>query len=305
MPKLWSPIPGMKRLGALARRLRTRARPVLDLFPLTPLGLLTLAGAALALAYYGLRRIDLLLLVVGVVGLALGALALIGVVLATVLLRLRLRAPAPAPALRLEGGLPARTGFSLPRLWWVPLVKIDWSWITPEARVRAVPEGLRLHEEITPRRRALLEHLVRRVEVGDVFGLCRLAFRLGEARTLRFLPSKGALEQVRVIRSIAGGDDVYDPMGQADGERVDTRGYAQGDPIRLVLWKVFARSRQLVVRTPERAFSVSRKTIAYLVAGEGDEPAAGAARVAVESGALGATWVLGADGNDHDATRAA
>jgi hypothetical protein len=302
MPKLSRPIPVITRLGALARRLRARARPVLDLFPLTPLGLFTLAGAALALAYYGLKRIDLLLLVVGVVGLALGALALVGTIVATIMLRLRLRRPEPGGPLRLEGGFASRTGFSVPRLWYIPLVNIGWTWLEPGARVRPVPEILRLQEEITPERRTLTERIVRRVEVGDVFGLCRLAFRVHEARTLRFLPSKGSLEQVHIIRSIAGGDDVYDPSGNPDGERVDTRAYSQGDPIRLVLWKVFARSRQLVVRTPERAFSVARKTIAFLVAGEGDEPAAGAARVAIESGALGATWVLGADGNAHDAT---
>jgi hypothetical protein len=61
---------------------------------------------------------------------------------------------------------------------------------------------------------------------------------------------------------------------------------------------VYARTRQLVVRTPERAISPVRQTVAYVVSGDGDEPAAGAARVAVDSGALGSEWVLGADGND-------
>lgn len=305
MAKLWRPSAATKRLGALARRLGARARPILDLVPLSPLGLFTLAGAGLALAHYGLGRIDLLLLVVGVVGLALGVLSLLGVITATLLLRARLRPGDRLPALRLEAGVPSRSGSSLPRLVYVPLVKIDWSWIEPAARVNGVPELLRVHEEITPERRALVEQIVRRVEVADVFGLCRMAFVVREPRSVTVLPSKGALQHVQVIRSIAGGDDVYDPLGSAEGERVDTRAYVQGDPMRLVLWKVYARSRQLVVRTPERAFSVARKTIAYLVAGPGDEPAAGAARVAVESGALGGSWVLGADGNDHDATTAA
>jgi hypothetical protein len=83
------------------------------------------------------------------------------------------------------------------------------------------------------------------------------------------------------------------------------RHYAPGDPIKFVLWKVFARARKLVVRTPEKAISPARQTVAYLVAFEGDEPAAGAARVAVDGGALGTDWVVGADGTDqHASTRA-
>jgi hypothetical protein len=95
---------------------------------------------------------------------------------------------------------------------------------------------------------------------------------------------------------VAGGEDTYDPLGTADGERLDLRAYAPGDPIRFVLWKVFARTRELVVRTPERALSPARRSVAYLVTGRGDEAAAGVARQAVETGALGAGFVLGADG---------
>nr|WP_255216770.1 DUF58 domain-containing protein [Pseudenhygromyxa sp. WMMC2535] len=102
---------------------------------------------------------------------------------------------------------------------------------------------------------------------------------------------------------MAGGDDISHPEGPQDGELYDLRHYNPGDPIRFVLWKVFARTRQLVVRSPERALSPVRQTCAYLVAGAGDEPAAGAARLAVERGALGSEWVLGADGNGEDATR--
>ena len=95
----------------------------------------------------------------------------------------------------------------------------------------------------------------------------------------------------------------WHPDGPQEGELYDLRHYTPGDPIRFVLWKVFARSRQLVVRSPERALSPIRQTCAYLVAGEGDEPAAGAARLAVMHGSLGNDWVLGADGSHEDAKR--
>jgi hypothetical protein len=302
-------MPIRERMRAASGWARALARRAVDLFPFTFPGVLTLGGAALALVYYGWKRLDLLLLVVGVVGFALGALALLFTVIGVVGLRVHLRTRKGGEPLHLECGVPARTGISIPRLWFLPLVKVAWSWVEPEGTVRSVATGMpslrafrRLHEEIIPRRRALTDQIVRRVEVGDAFGLTRIAFRIREARPLQVIPAVGALKSVHVVRSIAGGEDLYDPAGTPAGERVDTRAYADGDPIRLILWKVFAKSGQLVVRTPERAYSISRKMIAYAIAGEGDEPVAGAARVAVESGALGATWVLGADGNSVDAT---
>jgi len=290
------------RAKALAARLGPILRRGIDAFPITPAGLFVLGAAGISLGYYGIARIDLLLLVVGAVGLGLGTIALVSVLFGTLIVWIRLRKGEGGDPLQLESGVPARTGFALGRLRAVPLVKLEWSWIEPAAQVRATIDGGLLREQIVPIRRGLGERVVRRIVVSDAFGLCRVAFRSAAARKVRVIPGTGALKHVHVVRSIASGDDVYDPLGSPEGERVDTRAYAAGDPMRFVLWKVYARTRQLVVRTPERAYSVARETLAYLVAGDGDEPAAGAARVAVEAGALGPTWVLGADGDARDAT---
>lgn len=288
----------MSRARRFALRAREFARTARDLFPLTPLGLLVLSGCALALVRYGIRRTDLVLLVVGSVGLAVGAITVLGASLSALALWLRLRrAPQGAP-LKLECGFAARTGFSLPSLWFVPFVKLSWRWSSPEAKVSLIPQRRRLHEEVVPLRRALRDEITRVIEVGDAFGFTRVRFAAHERRDVRLTPSVGALRQMHVVRSIAGGDNVTHPAGPPEGERADMRHYAPGDPIKFVLWKVFARSRQLVVRTPERAISPVRQTVAYLVTGADDEPAAGAARVAVDSGALGSEWVLGADGTD-------
>lgn len=286
--------PMLRRVLAPVRRVFLRAR---ELFPFTPLGVILLAGAALALVRYGLRRIDLVLLVIGAVGLALGAITLLVTAITAVALWASLRKQGGGETVRLECGYAARTGFSLSSLWFVPLVKVSWQWESPEASVALVRMRRRDWEEVTPLRRGMHDVIVRRFEVGDALGLTRIVFRAREDRGVRFTPSVGALKQMHVVRSIAGGDNLSHPAGPPEGERADMRHYAQGDPIKFVLWKVYARSRQLVVRTPERAISPVRQTVAYVVTGVGDEPAAGAARVAVDSGALGREWVLGADGN--------
>ena len=283
--------PALRRVAAFGRR-------ALDLFPFTPLGLVTAGAATLALVRYGVARVDLLYLVIGAVGLGLAGLSLVFSTLAAIRIRLALRRASRAHEvpLQLECGVRTMTGFALPSLWYLPMVRARWSWTRPLGAVRAVREGWRLTEEVTPSLRGQEESIERRVEVSDAFALTRIAFPHREPRAVRALPSTGALDRLTLARTVAGGDDTYDPLGAAEGERLDLRGYAPGDPIRFILWKVFARSRQLVVRTPERALSPARRSIAYLVTGPGDEAAAGVARRAVETGALGASFVLGADG---------
>jgi hypothetical protein len=104
-----------------------------------------------------------------------------------------------------------------------------------------------------------------------------------------------------MLRSLAGGEDLPHPSGPLTGDRVDIRRYVPGDPLRLVLWKLYARTGELMVRTPERAIAPSIRIVAYLIAAEGDEPPAAAARVAIDSGLLGDGWTFSADGANHPA----
>jgi hypothetical protein len=60
-----------------------------------------------------------------------------------------------------------------------------------------------------------------------------------------------------------------------------------------------------MVRTPERSLSMTEATRAYLVAGPGDEAAAGIARGWIEGGGLGLGSAFGADGRQGSARSAA
>ncbi|MFV8753854.1 DUF58 domain-containing protein [Nannocystaceae bacterium ST9] len=291
------------RLGKAWARGREFLSRAIGVFPLTWLGLLITAGCAWALFDFGLARIDLVLLVIGAVGLGIGVVALLATLLTAALLGLRHRRKSSEAPIDIECGYPVPTGFTLPRMWWMPFVAVTWTWLEPEAKVRIRPHRLSLREEVIASHRGHVSTIVRELEIGDIFGLTRMRLRLREQRKVRFVPSVGQLERVDVIRGMAGGEDISHPDGPQEGELYDLRHYTPGDPIRFVLWKVFARSRQLVVRSPERALSPIRQTCAYLVAGEGDEPAAGAARLAVMHGSLGNDWVLGADGSHEDANR--
>lgn len=293
--------PKLRRAVTVAGR---ALRAVRDVFPVTLKGALLAGGSALSLWTYGIEKIDLLLLVVGGVGVAIAAVALLLVGPVALALFLTQRKPKEGAPLTLTTGFPTRTGFTTRSLWFVPLVTVEWTWEVPDAEVRTDVEDGRRREWIAPRRRALLDHVVRRFTVRDAWGLAGVTFRVKEPRSVRVVPSVGALRNVPVVRAMSGGDEFYDPLGAPQGDRADMRAYGPGDPVRLILWKVYAKSRALVVRTPEKARSPTHKTVAYVVSGPGDEPAAGAARAAVMNGALGVSWRLGADGCPQDATSA-
>jgi|LNFM01.1.fsa_nt_gb hypothetical protein len=291
------------RLKTALARVASLARRVVDPFPFTPLGIAVLAGGGSAFYFLGVKRVDLVVLAMSGVALAVGVLCTVAVSLTALALKLSLRRSLAKESgtLPLECGFPSRVGFSLSSLWWIPFVSVSWRWLSPIATVRAVRERRRLFEESTPARRGLYDNVVRRIEVRDPFGLARCAFRVTDPRAVRALPSVGSLKRVEVVRTLAPGEDISNPNGGPDGERADMRAYAPGDPIKFVLWKVFARTGDLVLRAPERAFSPAKQTTAYLVTGVGDEAAAGVARLLVETNSLGSKWVLGADGSDEDA----
>ena len=84
--------------------------------------------------------------------------------------------------------------------------------------------------------------------------------------------------------------------GEPVGDRMEIRPYAAGDSVRDILWKNYARTRQLNVRLRERSVAHGQRILAYLLSGPDDEAAAAVARAALESGAFGEDWRFSADG---------
>jgi hypothetical protein len=263
-------------------------------------GFVVTVGATVALVVDAVPALDLVLLALCVVMLGLVATCALSIAVARIVVGRALRACGEGPPLRLECGFAARTGFEMPRLRWIPFVDLEWSWIGVLAEVNLVRRSDAVAEQVVATRRAVAREVRRRFVLTDVFGLWRVQWTHVQHRDVRATPSPGALRHVDVVRGLAGGSTVSHPDGTSTGDRIDLRPYAKGDPIRLVLWKVFARTRTLVVRTPETAISPSQRVVAWLVTSPHDEPAAGAARAAIDSGALGGDWVLGVDGIDAD-----
>lgn len=274
-----------------------RLAKLLGLIPLTPAGALMLFVGTAAGLLVGVGRRDVVLVTSGLAVGALGLLLLVPVVVATASIR-RPRAGRPRTPLVLESGVAQATGFalSLPRL--LPLVEVGWSWEEPPGfGVDVERDRAGATERVRPSRRGLHLRVVRRLTVKDALGLTGVSLFRAEETEIRVLPSRGALDQRLLLEALAGGEEHADPRGEPAGDYVEMRQYAPGDSPRLILWKVYARTRKLLVRVPERAVTARPRTCAYLVAGDGDEAAAGLARLLVERDVLGAFWRFGADGS--------
>lgn len=270
-----------------------------DAFPLTPAGVALLALCALGFWVLGVQRADLVLLLASTAVAAVVLLTAFTVLLAALATRRRWRTnPAPGqPVLGLETGFSGRTGLRL-ALPPVPFVEITWEWLRPPGvEVNLARVGPLVAEEACPRRRCLVEGVTRRLQVRDVLGATCISWKEEAPVRVRVLPSRGPLSDAVLLASLIGGDEVADPWGDAQGDRVEMRRYGPGDPARHILWKTYARSRKLMVRIPERALIPRPRACAYLVRGPGDEAGAALARVVLEQGLLGEGWRFGADGS--------
>lgn len=291
-----------------AARVPRLFRAVADKFPLTLLGVFAAVAFFLLSRYLGRDRQDVIAYVVGLGFLAVIAVAVVVVVIGTAILWWRVVVP-PKEAERIEAGREIETGFTFPALTLAPLLNVRWEWLSPEGvAVEARLKKGRFVEQVVFHERG--EHLVtvRRVIVEDVLGLARLAFTKTQPSPRTVNPALGRPLAAPLLEAFAAGDAISHPAGPPEGDLVDMRRYAVGDPMKRILWKVYARTRNVMVRIPERAIMPTRRTLAYLVSGEGDEAAAGVARLAVESESLGPEWRFSADqpegaatSEDHDA----
>ncbi len=277
-------------------RLRRVAGRVRDVAPVRLPGLVLLALSLFVALRFSRDNGDYLLRPAALVVLALVTLTVALVGLATVLVRRRVRAMPSGLSESLETNAPMTTTFRVPRLRAWVLLDVRETWVDPAGvTVELTPHGPWLHETVTASQRGRHVSVRRRFTVEDVFGLAALSFEVQWPVELAIAPSSTPWTG-EVVASRATGDAYSSPAGRAEGDLVEMRPYAHGDSMRHVLWKIYARTRRLLVRLPERAQSPQPITVAFLVAGPDDEASAGTARLYVEQGLLGPDFLFAADG---------
>lgn len=276
-------------------------------FPLHGNGIIILLLALASLHLFGYQRMDLVVFALAVCVVIIVLITMVMVFMTGLWLRHKLQAELiqPLPGRELEAGYPAATGFQLPAMPWLPLMELNWQVVSPDTmptRIRQDENSGLLTEYITPPRRCRGEALQRDFMLSDVLGLARFTWRARQRVRLTILPRMGKLQQLPALRTLDAADGIPGQAGTPQGDRMDIRRYAAGDSVRDIMWRVYARTRHLNVRLPEKSLFHSERTLAYLIADHDDEAAAGVARFAVENGLLGENWLLGCDGSQETAS---
>jgi hypothetical protein len=284
----------------LLEQLLSATRPVRDAFPLTTGGVALVVGAYWVFSAYGRDQSDMVLYAAGALAMAFVVLSLLCVLVGSGLAVL-LSSRGSDEEAQVNTGDQVETGFSVPNVGLWPVVEVAVWWDKPaDVDVRWVPKGARLIEWISPRSRGHIRHISRRYMVRDIFGLASLSFSATGLLRLKVAPQAAQVDLSVALRDVSG-DGYSHPVGQPEGELIEMRRYSPGDPLRLVLWKTFARTRRLLVRVPERAVMPQRSSVAVMIAGPEDEASASVARTFMEQGLLGADYQFFADGEEQPA----
>ncbi|HKA91101.1 MAG TPA: DUF58 domain-containing protein [Haliangiales bacterium] len=259
-------------------------------------GLVVLGAGLYAAFRLGKREADYLLFPAGLVAVALVAVSLLCVALGAYLLWRSVRRAPSGLTGNLDTTVSTPTAFRFARFAAWPFVEVKMRWEQPgDVSVEVQTAGRAYAETVTARERGRHARVVRRFTVEDVFGLTAISFRVTWDEPLRIAPAAAAAT-AELATSYAHGDSFSHPAGRQEGDLVEMRAYGHGDPLRHVLWKTFARTRRLLVRMPERAIAPQPITVAFLVAGPGDEPTAATARLYLERGVFGPDFLFSADG---------
>jgi hypothetical protein len=281
----------------------TRFRPIIRLFPWTPLGIAAAGLSLITLKWLAFEQLDLVLLVIGYVVIAtlLGTAILVYSVAFWVKVFGAKRDLHSDPFV-LETGVTSATNFVISRVGYLPLIYVRWTWQEPlRAEVKIHRSKGTLLESVTILERGQIRQIRRLIVIGDVFGLSQISFLMSDAVLLDVLPRFGKLDQIPELVSMASGDQIPFPTGAIEGDRFELQRYTPGDPARFIHWKVFGRTRKLMTRTPERSQAPLPKIAAFQIAGGADDATAAVARLAIEKGLLGYRWVFGTD-TDPDGT---
>ena len=268
-----------------------RLQPFLEWLPFTTGGALFCAASALAVWFFGVQRSDFILIVIGAVGLLISLLSVLFTLGFGIVLWRRYRY-LETDSFLLRVGETHKVDTSISVAWWMPLIQVSWHWMNAE--MKSESEGSK--EALLPTRRGVWSNVERKIQVRDAFGICTIQFTSRQPCTLKVLPESLTPSLPHVLQGLQGGGDQAHPFGLPTGDRIDIRNYAQGDPVRFILWKVYARTGQLVVRTPEKAFEPVQRLLAYLIVHPADGSAAALSSAILHSNQLGEDWTFGVDG---------
>ncbi|MCB0353763.1 MAG: DUF58 domain-containing protein [Bdellovibrionales bacterium] len=120
-----------------------------------------------------------------------------------------------------------------------------------------------------------------RIRLEDQLGLSRFSWdvALAPEDTSRFVCHPPAISQVDIpiMSSEMQSGDVQSEIAERKGDPFDLKRYHPSDGMKRILWKVYAKTGELISRHPERALMPEGDLLLYVVADEYDDDLAGTA----------------------------
>jgi hypothetical protein len=146
------------------------------------------------------------------------------------------------------------TGLEIPSILKYLPVRVTCEWLSPKLSEHG-GESILLDgkEMVRFERRGFLEQIVREFILSDHLGLFRFRRRWKTDAVVRIMPAKTREPpDIRQMKASGMGETQH-PEGEDTGDYLDLRQYREGDPVRYMLWKIWARTggQRKYVRTPE------------------------------------------------------
>jgi hypothetical protein len=178
-----------------------------------------------------------------------------------------------------------------------PLLQFEISWIAPKAKtLELVLDSGEMVELFSFEKRGRYDGITREIEIKDVFGFTSISWQWTVKQELKILPASSMI-QTELLQREQLGEGFYDMAGSPDGDLVEMRRYQPGDPLKLVIWKVFAKTGKLLIRAPERSLEIKHDMVAYFIASPKDEASATTVRAFLENDILGEDFLFIVDGS--------
>ena len=107
---------------------------------------------------------------------------------------------------------------------------------------------------------------------GDNFGLSSVSWKIPLTNcTFRVYPGGEHQRQIPIVSSTQRSGDELEHPTQRTGDPLDLKPYHPSDGVRRILWKVFAKSGQLITRHPEKSMTPEGKIFSLILAGPKDD----------------------------------
>jgi hypothetical protein len=213
--------------------------------------------------------------------------------------RVKLKKQGILEALEIEVGQESIGKLYFPLFPKTPLLQFEISWLFPQVKaLELILDQQQMVEFFCFEKRGRYDNVVRDIEIKDIFGFTAISWQWEVKQSLKILPACSQVHTELLQREQLG-EGFYDMAGSPEGDLVEMRRYQPGDPLKLVIWKAFAKTGKLLIRAPEKSFEIKHDMVAYFIASPKDEASATTVRAFLEGDALGEDFLFFVDGCAH------